>query len=98
MTANGLIKPVASFVNIAYRRRIDFSKERLLKEYGKNKDRVQEIIEFGERATHLFPNNCFYAHLSIYSLPGSIPRSLLRSVCVLDGDRVCPVACCGVVH
>ncbi|MBA4372479.1 MAG: hypothetical protein C0402_06410 [Thermodesulfovibrio sp.] len=47
---------------------VDFRKEKLLAEYRKNKDTAKDIMEYGERITHLFPNNCFYAHLSLYYL------------------------------
>jgi 2-polyprenyl-3-methyl-5-hydroxy-6-metoxy-1,4-benzoquinol methylase len=58
---------------------LDFTKEALLPAYFTNKDRVQEIMEYGERITHLYPNNCFYAHLSLYYLALSF---------IKEGDKI----------
>jgi 2-polyprenyl-3-methyl-5-hydroxy-6-metoxy-1,4-benzoquinol methylase/uncharacterized protein YbaR (Trm112 family) len=42
--------------------------------------RVEEIIDDGERVTHLFPNDCYVAHLSIYHFA----QQFIAGAAVLD--------------
>lgn len=44
---------------------------------------AQEVAYGGERVTHLYPNDCYYAHLSIYyhALPYAINKVVLDAGC-----------------
>jgi len=50
---------------------------------GRSRRTAAEITEGGERVTHLYPNDCYFAHLSIYrfAVPLSLGRRVLDAGC-----------------